>query len=64
MANKLWYALQETRQDAWDNGTYDYNEAVRMLKKQGRGLIAVIDEEAGICVNEIDYECECDTEEE
>lgn len=59
MTKRLWYAVQETREDAWDNGTYDYNEAVQMLQKQGSGLIAVIDEEAGICVNEIEFEDEC-----
>ncbi len=56
MAKKYWYAVQETREDAWDNGTYDYNEAVRMLQHQGCGLIAVIDEDTMTCFNEIGYE--------
>ena len=30
-----WYAVQRVREDAWDNGSFDYNEAVAMLKAQG-----------------------------
>jgi hypothetical protein len=51
----MWYAVQEERTDAWDFGSHDYEEAVRMLKEQGHGLIAVIDEKAGFCVKEIEY---------
>lgn len=51
----MWYAVQESRQDAWDYGSHDYMQAVRMLQAQGCGLIAVIDEDAGICLNEVDY---------
>ena len=58
----LWYAVQTDREDDWGTGSYDYNEAVQMLKRQGRGLIAVID--GDVCVNEIEYEAECDSEEE
>lgn len=50
-----WYAVQVDRTDAWDNGSHYYNEAVRMLEEQGHGLIAVIDEESGVCVEEIGY---------
>jgi len=56
----LWYAVQVDREDDWGTGSYDYNEAVKMLKRQGRGLIAVID--GDVCVNEIEYEAECDEE--
>lgn len=53
---KVWYAVQEHRDDAWDYGSHDYDEAVEMLKKQGGGLIAVIDEDANYCVEEIEYD--------
>ena len=42
--------------DQWDNGSHDYHEAVEMLEAQGCGLIAVIDENSGLCVEEIEYE--------
>jgi len=58
----LWYAVQTDREDDWGTGSYDYNEAVKMLKRQGRGLIAVID--GDVCVNEIEYEAEYDSDEE
>lgn len=58
----LWYAVQVDREDDWGTGSYDYNEAIQMLKRQGRGLIAVID--GDVCVNEIEYEAECDSDEE
>lgn len=55
---KKWYAVQETTDDGWDWGSYDYDEAVKMLKKQGHGLIAVIEENEldNFCVEEIEYE--------
>lgn len=56
-----WYAVQETSEDAWDNGSYDYNEAIQMLRAQGKGLIAVINEETNYCEDEIKFE---DLEEE
>ena len=51
-----WFALQETAGDPWDNGTHDYEDAVRMLLEQGHGLIAVIDEDTNYCVQEITYD--------
>jgi len=51
-----WYAVQRDREDAWDNGSFDYNEAVAMLKAQGEGLIAVIDDETKVCTEEIEYD--------
>lgn len=55
---RRWYAVQETREDAWDRGSYDYDDAVRMLREQGHGLIAVIDEseQENFCLEEIQYE--------
>ena len=55
---KKWYAVQETPNDGWDWGSYDYDEVVKMLKKQGYGLIAVIEEDEleNFCVEEIEYE--------
>ena len=53
-----WYAVQETPDDDWDNGSYDYDEAVKMLKEQGHGLIAVIEEsnQENFCIEEISFE--------
>ena len=51
----MWYALQKESADSWDIGTYDYDKAVAMLKEQGYGLIAVINEETNYCEQEIKY---------
>ena len=51
-----WYAVQRDREDAWDNGSFDYDEAVKMLKDQGEGLIAVIDDDAKVCIEEIEFD--------
>ena len=40
------YAVQETPDDPWDYGSYDFAEAIRMLREQGDGLIAVIEQDA------------------
>lgn len=56
MKNRFWYAVQMDRTDAWDNGSHDLGEAVAMLMEQGAGLIAVINEETGVCVEEYYYE--------
>ena len=53
---KKWYAVQKDSTDTWDFGSHDYNEAAQMLKEQGYGLIAVIDEESNVCDEEIQYE--------
>lgn len=54
MDRRKWYAVQAESSDAWDYGSYDYEEAVEMLKEQGKGLIAVII--ADYCESEIWYE--------
>ena len=51
-----WYAVQERSSDAWDNGSYSFEAAVEMLKEQGAGLIAVINEETHFCEQEIRLE--------
>lgn len=51
-----WYAVQRDREDAWDNGSYNKAEAVWMLKEQGSGLIAVIDDDTKVCIEEIEYD--------
>ena len=60
MENKKWYAVQTDRTDDWGTGSYDYDDAVQMLKEQGYGLIAVIDEgrnpSEALCVEEIAFE--------
>ena len=56
MTINRWYAVRESRQDGWSNGSYSYDEAVAMLEAQGAGLIAVINESSGECEDEIVYE--------
>lgn len=53
---KTWYAVQKTREDAWDYGSHDKDEAIKMLREQGCGLIAVIDEAENFCEDEILFE--------
>jgi hypothetical protein len=53
---RIWYAVQEQSSDGWDKGSYNINEAVAMLKEQGRGLIAAIDEEDAFCLDEYTYD--------
>lgn len=49
----LWFAVQEKNTDAWDYGSSDYDTACEMLKEQGCGLIAVI--ENYCCIAEYPY---------
>lgn len=51
----IWYAVQGNREDAWDNGSHDFHEAVQMLAEQRSGLIAVVDENQDFCLDEIEY---------
>lgn len=59
MANKFWYAVQMDKEDDWSTGSYDYDEAMAMLRKYIEkdgyldALIAVIDEEHSVCVDEL-----------
>lgn len=56
LTDPIWYAVQRTPEDAWDNGSYDLEEALEMLRNQGEGLIAVINDETKYCMEEIRYE--------
>lgn len=52
MKNNVWYALQRTTEDAWDNGTFDKAEALEMLNSSDEyQLIAVIEND--VCIEEI-----------
>ena len=62
---KLWYAIQKDSTDEWGTGSFDYDEAVRMAKKNKWKYIAVIDgdyDENGdpttdpICIEEIEVD--------
>lgn len=53
---RIWYAVQETSEDGQDNGSYNIEEAVEMLKKQVHGLIAAIDEDNNFCLDEYTYD--------
>lgn len=50
----IWYAVQESNEDAWDYGSHNFDEAKLMLADQGYGLIAVIENDC--CVKEIRFE--------
>lgn len=52
-----WYAVQETPDDDWSYGSYDYGDAVRMLRNQGFGMIAVVESDCygDNCTGEIPY---------
>lgn len=57
---KTWYAVQRDNEDNdWGYGSYDYDEAVQMLKDQDwqDGKIAVIEESEcdSLCVEEIAF---------
>lgn len=52
----IFYAVQETREDGWDYGSYIYEKAVEMLKEQGSGLIAVINVDNNFCEKEIEFD--------
>lgn len=56
MKNRIWYAVQETCEDAWDYGSSDFETAKDMLLFQGHGQIAEIDTETNFCLNEFKYE--------
>ena len=54
--NRVWYAVQNEPEDAWDYGSYSYHEALEMLKNQGHGLIAAIDTQTNFCLDQIFYD--------
>lgn len=53
----VWYAITDKLNDNvdWGTGSYDLEEAKKMLKEQGRGEIAVIKNDAE-CIDEIPFE--------
>ena len=53
----LWYAVLRDQEDDWGTGSTAYDEAVEMLREQGYGLIAVIDNNprCPLCLGEIYY---------
>ncbi len=58
----VWYAVTDKLNDNvdWGTGSYDLEEAKKMLKEQGRGEIAVIDNPENpaesLCIDEIPFE--------
>lgn len=55
-AERIWYAVQRNEDDEWGNGSDDYAAAVEMLRSQGHGLIAVIDDcKNPVCLSLIYY---------
>ena len=45
-----WYAVQATTEDAWDMGSYDWDEAVEIANERGEDIIAEIQDD--ICIAE------------
>lgn len=50
-----WYAVMDSTEDDWGTGSFVYSVACDMLKKQGHGLIATIENDTE-CVDEIQYD--------
>lgn len=42
---KTWYAVTNEKEESyeWDNGSFSYDEAVKMLKEQGEGEIITVE---------------------
>lgn len=42
---KIWYAVTNEKEESyeWDNGSFSYEEAVEILKKQGEGEIITVE---------------------
>lgn len=42
---KTWYAVTNEKEESyeWDNGSFSYEEAVEILKKQGEGEIITVE---------------------
>lgn len=52
MKSRLWYAVQENREDSdWGYGSFDKAEAIEMAKRTESEFIAVIDNDE--CVEEL-----------
>lgn len=54
--DKMWYAVQLNADDDWGWGSFDWDEAVEMLKAQGEGMIATINDETKVCEDVTYYE--------
>lgn len=53
----IWYAVQRSREDDWGTGSTELEDAIAMLREQGSGLIAVIEQGPDpVCVEEILFE--------
>lgn len=58
----VWYAVTDELNDDvdWGYGSYDLEEAKKMLREQGRGEIAVINKPENLaeslCIDEIPFE--------
>lgn len=56
-ADRLWFAVLRDPQDEWGVGSDNLSAALDMLRRQGYGLICVIDDcKNPICLCEITYE--------
>lgn len=50
---KTWYALQKDTTDPWDNGTFDKEEALRMLNESDEYKLIAVIENGDYCAEEI-----------
>lgn len=56
-ADRLWFAVQRSEEDEWGTGSEDLSTAVEMLRRQGYGLICVVDDcKNPVALGEITYE--------
>lgn len=56
MIREKLYIIKQDKSFFSGIGTNDYETAVKLLKLQKRGLMVVIDENTGNCVEEITFE--------
>jgi len=48
-----WYAVQRETTDEWDDGSYNLDEAIARANELGADIIAVIDVDGSVCINEL-----------
>jgi len=53
----VWYAVQVSSDDDWSYGSYNRDEAIEMMRRNGHGKIAVIDNKTTnpVCIKEISF---------
>lgn len=52
----IFFAVQESNEEAWDYGSESLVKAVKMLKEQGNGLITVVEADDSFALDEMTLE--------